>query len=201
MSVELIVAIAISTTALVGLAIISIFICSQQVSRSRQAHRSQRASSLPDKASENAQHYIPATQDHSSAPHDFQQPSQYWPFSNAGSPPRTHQNNTGWLEHQVIPSRGQQSCRRFESSQHDEPSIGSPAESHYLNRRAEVRNMPTRVLPPWQQRTEELHFGHQQIPARGESHLPSSDPSHADAQPEARLPYPAATPPTRTGGG
>lgn len=179
MSVESIVAIAVGSTALVGLAIISIFICGQQVSRSRQAHRNQRASSLHDKASENAQRNTSTTQDYSSPPHDSQQPSQYWPFSNAGPPPRTHQTETGWLELQGVPTRGQQSCRRFESSQHDEPRIVSPAERHYLNRRVEPPTMPTRVLPSWQQR---------------QSHPTSSDMSHANAQPEARLPYPVASP-------
>lgn len=139
MSVELIVAIAISGTALVGLAIVSVFICSQRVSRSRQAYRNQRASSLHDKVSENAQRYASATQDHSeysSPPRDFQQPSQHWPLSNAGSPPRTHQSDTGRLQLQEVPSRGQQSCRRFEGSQHEAPGIVSPAESHVHGRAA-----------------------------------------------------------------
>jgi hypothetical protein len=155
------------------------FICSQRVSRSRQVHRSQRVSSLQDKASENAQRYNSAAQthtDYSPPPHDFQQPSQYWPFSNAGSTPRTYQSDTGWLENQVVPGREQQSCRRVESSQHDEPRIVSPAESH-SSRRLELPSIPTRVLPSWQQRTEELHFWHQQMP--GQSHPASLDPSPA----------------------
>ncbi len=162
MPVELIVAIIISSTALVGLVIISIFICSQQASRNRQAYRSQRASSLR-RASENAQRYASATQGHSdssSPPHSFQQ-SQYWPLSNARPPPRTqqseHVDNTGWLEQQIVPN-GQQDCGRFESNQRDErwaPRITSPAESHYLGRRVEL---PT--VPSWQQQDRELHFGH-----------------------------------------
>ena len=171
MPVEMIVALAMSSVALVGLLSMAVFIYSQHVSRSREAHRSQRATSHAN--TENTPRYI-SPWDHGFSPLAFQQlpqqpsqqtlqqPPQHWPLSTG--PPRAHQSehvNTGWPERRT-PSRGQPSHRGLGSSQCDSTPpqrVALPSEGSYLGRRAELPPMPTHAPPLWQQQNKELHLG------------------------------------------
>ena len=117
LSVQVVIAIAISGTALVGVMMISIYLCSQAFGKSREAYRIQRASSIQNKAPETSQRRTTLTQDERviPPPHRLQHSPPRWPFPNDGPSIRAWHNerveNPGSSEQQLVPDHGQQSYR------------------------------------------------------------------------------------------
>lgn len=120
LSVQVVIATAIGGTALVGIMIVSIYLCSQAFGKSREAYRIQRASSLHNKAPEISQRRTTPTQDDFvilTPPHRLQHSPPHWPFPNDGPSIRAWYDerveNSGMSEQQPLPQSSHLPSLRF----------------------------------------------------------------------------------------